>query len=104
MFEVYGREGSVKLLVKKMPPLQDVGAQKCLAFSVDGSRFAAGGVVSILYNILEYNFAIRLVSVIKSLHSINILLPIKEKAYIASAYHVTLFICVFNAWSPIWTT
>ncbi|KAJ0103601.1 hypothetical protein Patl1_05984 [Pistacia atlantica] len=43
-FEVYGRETNLKLLAKKMPPLEDVGPQKCLAFSVDGSRLATGGV------------------------------------------------------------
>ncbi|KAJ0045125.1 hypothetical protein Pint_05931 [Pistacia integerrima] len=44
LFEVYGRETNLKLLAKKMPPLEDVGPQKCLAFSVDGSRLATGGV------------------------------------------------------------
>lgn len=46
LFEVYGGATNIKLLAKKMPPLQDAGPQKCLSFSVDGSRFAAGGVVS----------------------------------------------------------
>ncbi|TXG49394.1 hypothetical protein EZV62_025269 [Acer yangbiense] len=44
LFEVYGREEFLKLLAKKIAPLQDVGPQKCLAFSVDGSKFAAGGM------------------------------------------------------------
>ncbi|KAL5800391.1 hypothetical protein ACOSQ4_033275 [Xanthoceras sorbifolium] len=44
LFEVYGREENVKLLAKNIAPLQDVGPQKCLTFSVDGSRLAAGGV------------------------------------------------------------
>lgn len=46
LFEVYGREENIKLVAKDMPPLRDSGPQKCLAFSVDGSRFATGGVVS----------------------------------------------------------
>lgn len=44
LFEVYGGATDINLLAKKMPPLQDAGPQKCLSFSVDGSRFAAGGV------------------------------------------------------------
>ncbi|XP_039016771.1 SEC12-like protein 1 [Hibiscus syriacus] len=44
LFEVYGLETKLKLLVKQLPPLQDVGPQKCVAFSVDGSKFAAVGV------------------------------------------------------------
>ncbi|CAA2994098.1 SEC12-like protein 1 [Olea europaea subsp. europaea] len=44
LFEVYGREDYVKLTTKELPPLQSVGLQKCLAFSVDGTRFATGGV------------------------------------------------------------
>ncbi|XVE99166.1 hypothetical protein REPUB_Repub03eG0173800 [Reevesia pubescens] len=44
MFELYGQETNLKLLAKDVPPLQDAGPQKCLAFSVDGSRFATGGV------------------------------------------------------------
>ncbi|XP_054790079.1 SEC12-like protein 1 [Prosopis cineraria] len=43
-FELSGRETSVKLLAKALPPLHDVGPQKCITFSVDGSRFASGGV------------------------------------------------------------
>ncbi|CAH2041891.1 unnamed protein product [Thlaspi arvense] len=43
-FELYGREAHIKLLSKDVVPLQDTGIQKCLAFSVDGSRFACGGV------------------------------------------------------------
>lgn len=44
LFELCGQETSLKVLAKKLPPLQDVGPQKCLAFSVDGSKFATGGV------------------------------------------------------------
>lgn len=44
LFELYGREDNLKLVTKELLPLQTVGPQKCLAFSVDGSRFAAGGV------------------------------------------------------------
>ncbi|PSR98054.1 SEC12-like protein [Actinidia chinensis var. chinensis] len=43
-FELYGgRETNIKLLPKELIPLQGAGQQKCLAFSVDGSRFASGG-------------------------------------------------------------
>lgn len=35
----------MKLLMKELPPLKDVGPQSCLAFSVDGSKLATGGVV-----------------------------------------------------------
>ncbi|KAI9124370.1 hypothetical protein K1719_004292 [Acacia pycnantha] len=38
-----GRETGVKLLAKELPSLHDVGPQRCIAFSVDGSRFASGG-------------------------------------------------------------
>ena len=31
--------------MKELPPLNDVGSQNCLAFSVDGSKLATGGVV-----------------------------------------------------------
>ncbi|KAM7467854.1 hypothetical protein LguiB_015416 [Lonicera macranthoides] len=44
LIELYGREANLKLLAKDLLPLQGVGPQKCLAFSVDGSRFATGGV------------------------------------------------------------
>lgn len=44
LFELYIRETNVKIFAKELLPLQDVGPQKCLAFSVDGSRFATGGV------------------------------------------------------------
>lgn len=46
LIELYGREANLKLVAKELLPLQDVGPQKCLAFSVDGSRLATGGVVS----------------------------------------------------------
>lgn len=35
----------MKLLIKELPPLKDVGPQSCLTFSVDGSKLATGGVV-----------------------------------------------------------
>ncbi|KAL4576785.1 hypothetical protein LXL04_012884 [Taraxacum kok-saghyz] len=44
LFQLYVQEKSVKLLYKDLKPLQDVGPQKCLAFSTDGSKFATGGV------------------------------------------------------------
>ncbi|KAI5648520.1 hypothetical protein M9H77_34525 [Catharanthus roseus] len=44
LFELYGREENLKLLAKELLPLKEAGPQKCLAFSVDGSRFATGGV------------------------------------------------------------
>lgn len=48
LFELHGQEQDIKIFPKELLPLEGVGPQKCLAFSVDGSRFAAGGVVSIL--------------------------------------------------------
>lgn len=47
LFELYGRETNMKLLAKELAPLQGIGPQKCISFSVDGSKFAAGGMVSI---------------------------------------------------------
>ncbi|CAK9185712.1 unnamed protein product [Ilex paraguariensis] len=44
LFELYGKESYLKLLAKDLVPLKCVGLQICLAFSVDGSRFATGGV------------------------------------------------------------
>ncbi|KAF7820212.1 SEC12-like protein 1 [Senna tora] len=44
IFELSGRETSMKLLPKELPSLCSVGIQKCITFSVDGSRFASGGV------------------------------------------------------------
>ncbi|XP_051120225.1 SEC12-like protein 1 [Andrographis paniculata] len=45
LFEVYGQEDKVKLSAKDEILLQGiVGQKKCLAFSVDGTRFASGGV------------------------------------------------------------
>lgn len=46
LFELYGREDKIKLTAKEQHPLQGIGLQKCIAFSVDGTRFATGGVVS----------------------------------------------------------
>ena len=45
LFELYGHEDNIKCVWKDFP-LQDVGPQKCMAFSVDGSKLATGGVVS----------------------------------------------------------
>ena len=47
MFELYGSETNMKLLAKELAPLQDIGPQNCITFSIDGSKFAAGGLVSI---------------------------------------------------------
>lgn len=44
LFQLYGQENNIKMVTKELTPLQDVGPQRCLAFSTDGSRFAAGGV------------------------------------------------------------
>ena len=35
----------VTILAKELPPLQNAGLQKCMAFSFDGSKLATGGVV-----------------------------------------------------------
>ncbi|XP_054819669.1 SEC12-like protein 1 [Prosopis cineraria] len=53
LFELYGHETSMKLLTKELPPLKDVGQQKCITFNVDGSKFAAGGLEGHL-RILEW--------------------------------------------------
>lgn len=47
LFELYGHEANMKLLAKELIPLQGIGSQTCITFSVDGSKFAAGGLVSI---------------------------------------------------------
>lgn len=44
LFELSDQESNLKLLTKDLPPLKDASPQKCLAFSTDGSRFAAGGL------------------------------------------------------------
>ncbi|CAH9137560.1 unnamed protein product [Cuscuta epithymum] len=43
LFELCGREDNLKLACKEFNHLQDVGRQKCLVFSVDGSKLASGG-------------------------------------------------------------
>ncbi|KAH0698630.1 hypothetical protein KY284_012845 [Solanum tuberosum] len=43
LFELYGHEDNIIFVCKEFP-LQDVGPQKCMAFSVDGSKLAIGGV------------------------------------------------------------
>ena len=45
MFELHGVESNTKLLAKELVPLQGVGPQKCIVFSVDGSKLATGGEV-----------------------------------------------------------
>lgn len=57
LFELHGQEQNIKILPKELP-LEGVGPQKCLAFSVDGSRFATGGVVSILNHQLVPSYII----------------------------------------------
>ncbi|XP_061996515.1 SEC12-like protein 1 [Rosa rugosa] len=44
LFELYGPESNAKLLARESAPLQGIGPQKCLAFSVDGSKLATGGL------------------------------------------------------------
>ncbi|KAK4431067.1 SEC12-like protein 1 [Sesamum alatum] len=44
LFELYGREDKIKLIAKEQLLLQGIGLQKCLAFSIDGTRLATGGV------------------------------------------------------------
>lgn len=43
VFELHVEETYMKLLTKEAPPLQGVGRQKCVAFSIDGSKLAMGG-------------------------------------------------------------
>lgn len=46
LFELFGQESNAKLLARESAPLQGIGPQNCLAFSVDGSKLATGGLVS----------------------------------------------------------
>nr|XP_025636263.1 uncharacterized protein LOC112730389 [Arachis hypogaea] len=43
LFELYGNETKMKLLAKELAPLQNIGSQNCITFSVDRSKFATGG-------------------------------------------------------------
>ncbi|XP_050386617.1 SEC12-like protein 1 [Argentina anserina] len=43
LFELYAQDSNVKLLARESVPLRGIGPQKCLAFSVDGSKLATGG-------------------------------------------------------------
>ncbi|RYQ83222.1 hypothetical protein Ahy_B10g101866 [Arachis hypogaea] len=43
LFDLYGNETKMKLLAKELAPLQNIGSQNCITFSVDGSKFATGG-------------------------------------------------------------
>ncbi|XP_010521738.1 PREDICTED: SEC12-like protein 1 [Tarenaya hassleriana] len=53
LFEVCGGETVIKISDQKPLPLEVVGPQKCLVFSFDGSKLAAGGVDGCL-RILEW--------------------------------------------------
>ncbi|KAG6389785.1 hypothetical protein SASPL_151259 [Salvia splendens] len=44
LFELDVKEDKIKLTSKEQLLLQGIGPQKCLAFSVDGTRFSTGGV------------------------------------------------------------
>ncbi|KAL9251441.1 SEC12-like protein [Drosera capensis] len=44
LFKLSGQETDMNLLSEELPSLQGVGVQKCIAFSVDGSRLATGGI------------------------------------------------------------
>ncbi|KAL9258444.1 SEC12-like protein [Drosera capensis] len=44
LLKLSGQETDMNLLSEELPSLQGVGVQKCIAFSVDGSRLATGGV------------------------------------------------------------
>ncbi|KAG7565383.1 WD40 repeat [Arabidopsis suecica] len=43
-FEIVGGATCITILAKELLPLQNAGLQKCMAFSFDGSKLAAGGV------------------------------------------------------------
>ncbi|KAK9697038.1 hypothetical protein RND81_08G010900 [Saponaria officinalis] len=43
LFELSAQETSTKLSAREAPALQGVGLQKCVAFSIDGCKFATGG-------------------------------------------------------------
>ncbi|ESQ45281.1 hypothetical protein EUTSA_v100104381mg, partial [Eutrema salsugineum] len=44
LFEIVGGARGITILAKELPPLQNAGLQKCMAFSFDGSKLAVGGV------------------------------------------------------------
>ncbi|KAL1532098.1 PHD finger containing protein Phf1 [Salvia divinorum] len=44
LFELDVKEDKIKLTSKEQLLLQGIGPQKCLAFSIDGTRFSTGGV------------------------------------------------------------
>ncbi|KFK34472.1 hypothetical protein AALP_AA5G149700 [Arabis alpina] len=44
LFEIFGGGKVVTILAKELPPLENAGLQKCMAFSFDGSKLATGGV------------------------------------------------------------
>ncbi|XP_072068277.1 uncharacterized protein [Arachis hypogaea] len=48
LFELYGNETKMKLLAKELAPLQNIGSQNCITFSVDGSKFSTGGSLLLL--------------------------------------------------------
>lgn len=56
LLELHRQEVGLKLVVKELLPLQGVGLQNCLAFSVDGSKFATGGAVSRIFEFSSYEF------------------------------------------------
>nr|XP_029147496.1 uncharacterized protein LOC112732433 isoform X2 [Arachis hypogaea]XP_029147497.1 uncharacterized protein LOC112732433 isoform X2 [Arachis hypogaea] len=49
LFELYGNETKMKLLAKELAPLQNIGSQNCITFSVDGSKFSTGGSIQLLF-------------------------------------------------------
>lgn len=64
LFELYGHDKNMKLMAKELAPLQGIGPQKCITFSVDGSKFAAGALVSttiksnqlLLFSVWQFEF------------------------------------------------
>ncbi|XLS97611.1 hypothetical protein HN51_040346 [Arachis hypogaea] len=55
LFELYGNETKMKLLAKELAPLQNISSQNCITLSVDGSKFATGGSVSIALKSIRLN-------------------------------------------------
>lgn len=46
LFEIVGGATTgITILAKELPPLENAGLQKCMAFSFDGSKLAVGGAV-----------------------------------------------------------
>ncbi|KAK6136146.1 hypothetical protein DH2020_030119 [Rehmannia glutinosa] len=98
LFEVYGREDKIKLTAKEQLPLQGIGLQKCIAFSVDGTRFATGGVQfseAIMLILYSMNFVHRLIHFYMILFYNDIALSILDNDILQLKKHCMLALLYF---------